>query len=105
MTNSNVHILHRHHAHSPGGAVGVGVNHQIQAGEVANDQVGKVAKPQITRCHLVGKHAAIAVDQIAFHDEQAGACIFGLGLQTAAHSSVRVITSIGKNPSLARPSY
>jgi hypothetical protein len=47
MTNSNVHVLHRHHAHGARCAVGVGVHHQIQAGEVADDQVGKVAKPQI----------------------------------------------------------
>ena len=88
MANSNVHILHGHNAHGARCAVGVGVHHQIQAGEVADDQVGEVAEPQITRCDLVGQHAAVTVDQIAFHDEQAGACILGFGLETAAHGSV-----------------
>ena len=81
MANSDIHVLHCHNAHGARCAVGVGVNHQIQAGEVADDQVGEVAKPQITRCHLVGQHAGVAVDFSALHEEDAGAGVLLRGLQ------------------------
>ena len=47
MTNCNVAILHRNNPHGAAGAVGVRVHHQIQTGEVTNDQIGKIAEPEI----------------------------------------------------------
>ena len=68
MTHGHIHVLHCYNTNGAACAVAVRINHEIQAGEVTDQEISEVTEPQIISSHLVADFTAITVDFVVLVD-------------------------------------